>query len=348
MIMKTKNYILKLIQTKEEIRASEVIKALKITRQTAAQHFRELIAQKKLIKIGSTRNAKYAAYDKKKFFSNEIPAFTHRYLIKGLEEDRVFQQAALKMVFSKVLSSNAYGILNYAFTEMLNNAIDHSGSKKVLVQFEYVGSQIIFAVIDKGIGVFENVMRKFKLKNHYEAVEHLLKGKQTTDPKRHSGQGIFFTSKISDRFILESGRVRLTIDNDKTKDVFLKNVKLRKGTRVDFILSKSSKKDLKRLFDSYSGDDYEFNKTEITVHLSEKESEHMSRSQAKRILFGLDAFKIIILNFRKVKEVGQAFADEIFRVYKNAHPDIELKPVHMSPAVEFMVMRTFQKPYNKK
>ena len=37
--------------------------------------------------------------------------------------------------------------------------------------------------------------------------------------------------------------------------------------------------------------------------------------------------------------VGQAFADEIFRVFKNKHPEISIDPVNMQEAVRFMIGR---------
>jgi len=41
--------------------------------------------------------------------------------------------------------------------------------------------------------------------------------------------------------------------------------------------------------------------------------------------------------------VGQAFADEIFRVFQNRHPEIEIKPLNMVEPVEFMIKKV-EKP----
>jgi len=43
---------------------------------------------------------------------------------------------------------------------------------------------------------------------------------------------------------------------------------------------------------------------------------HVSRSQAKRLLMGLEKFNTIILDFKGVVSVGQAFVDQVFRVSK--------------------------------
>jgi anti-sigma regulatory factor (Ser/Thr protein kinase) len=262
--------------------------------------------------------------------------FTGRYTLKGLEEDLVFREIDLRMGLAKKLSPAARKIVSYAFSEMLNNAIDHSHSRKGSVRLSY-GGQVDFEIIDRGIGVFESVRRKFKLKNHFEAAEHLLKGKQTTFPERHSGRGIFFTSKIADCFSLESGRLALTIDN-RVHDVILKDSRPLKGTRVTFSLSRQSRKDLKALFDEYSDSEFEFDRTRLRVRLSE-EDDIVSRSQARRILFGIEKFKRIVLDFKKVKGIGQGFADEVFRVFQSLHPDIVIEAVNTSPSVDFMIRR---------
>ena len=68
-----------------------------------------------------------------------------------------------------------------------------------------------------------------------------------------------------------------------------------------------------------------------------------SRSKARQVLTGLEKFKTVILDFDKVPTVGQAFADEIFRVFKTKHPDIIIKPINMNETVAFMVGRV-EKP----
>ena len=37
--------------------------------------------------------------------------------------------------------------------------------------------------------------------------------------------------------------------------------------------------------------------------------------------------------------IGQAFADEIFRVFNTEHPEIELEPINMPESVKLMVER---------
>ena len=65
----------------------------------------------------------------------------------------------------------------------------------------------------------------------------------------------------------------------------------------------------------------------------------MSRSQARRLVSGLERFREVVLDFRGVELVGQGFADEVFRVWARQHPEVALIPTAMNEAVAFMVER---------
>jgi hypothetical protein len=119
--------------------------------------------------------------------------------------------------------------------------------------------------------------------------------------------------------------------------------KIKRGTRVTFTLATTSSRHLDDVFKKYANlvdeGSFGFDKTEIRVKLYATAGVHISRSQARRILSGLEKFQIILLDFDQVPIVGQAFVDEIYRVFKNAHPNIHIKEENMSEGVRFMVER---------
>jgi len=337
--MKTKRFILDHLRKHGVIRTRDIVRALHISRQTAHQHLQELILARKLVKEGSTLSARYRPFSKDGEKEKSPSLFSGVRKIPGLEEDRVYDEADLRLRLPGQLSTEALKIARYAFTEMLNNAISHSKAAEVKFQLSVGQGEFRFSIQDRGVGVFESIRKKFRLKDSFEAAEHLLKGKQTTDPQHHSGQGIFFTSKIADRFVLSSQKQRLITDAGR-QDVFLEELrKPLRGTLVEFVLKQRTRKSLRGLFEEYSDEDYEFHKTRVTVRLSAQQGGLVSRSEAKRILFGLEKFKQIVLDFSRVKGLGQGFADEVFRVFQKAHPQIRIEPVHMAPTVEFMVKR---------
>ncbi len=320
-----------------EFKSKDLAKHFKVSRQTAARWISELLDQEKLYKTGSTRSASYSHKKPSLSQQNNTPAsYVLNKVTKNLEEDQVWNELATRANIKALVSKNSFQILSYAFTEMLNNAIDHSKSPKVEIELKISAKNVCFEIKDFGIGIFKKIKQDFKLKNEWEAIEHLLKGKQTSAPEAHSGQGIFFTSKIADTFSIRSEKIRLVIT---PKDTFTGEVKKTKGTLVTFTVSRQSRKKLSHLFKEFSDEDFEFTKGQLKVKMSQFEG-LLSRSQAKRLLIGLENYNVIDFDFSDVKEIGQAFADQIFRIYKSNNPKKTLMYTNANEAVAFMIERS--------
>lgn len=320
------------------LQSRDVAEKLHISRQYAQRILKELVSQGLLIKLGSTRAA---AYVLPRYADQVKWKYDKRFHNQNLAEHSVLEDIESRPQFSQSLSENLRSIFEYAFSEMLNNAIEHSQSENIHVRVEKRAENLVFFVDDFGIGVFRNIMQKRKLQSALEAIQDLLKGKTTTQPRAHSGEGIFFTSKVADVFSLESFGKKLIINNI-VGDIFIEEVKPSKqGTKVFFQIACNSQKHLNDIFKAYQTDptEYAFDKTEIQVKLYTLGTVHVSRSQARRVLANLEKFKSIILDFDKVPTIGQAFADEIFRVFKNKHPDIHIIPTNMNETVRFWVER---------
>ena len=104
-------------------------------------------------------------------------------------------------------------------------------------------------------------------------------------------------------------------------------------------ITNTASRTTREVFDRFtSGEDYGFTKTTIPVRLAKYGDEQLiSRSQAKRLLARIDRFKVVLLEFDGVDMIGQAFADEVFRVFTHAHPDMELYAVGANPAVQHVI-----------
>lgn len=342
--MTNKDKILNLIEQRGKITAREITQAIDVSRQYVNLVISALIADGKAVKLGGTRGAFYVS----KAYIAEHPDIVpdtvrKKYVNKSLEEHQVFLEIEDKLPQLKELLENIRSIFAFAFSEMFNNAIEHSGSKVISVEITLRNGFLSFIVNDSGVGVFRNVMKKRNLKSEIEAIQDLLKGKTTTMPRTHSGEGIFFTSKAGDAFTLDSFGHILAINN-LTRDISVRHAAaIKRGTRVVFKIKTDSDRHLNDIFKKYTNinkdSDYGFNKTEIWVKLFTSGGVHISRSQARRILEGLEKFKVILLDYENVPLVGQAFADEIYRVFQNKHPDIVIQEENMSEGVKFMVER---------
>jgi anti-sigma regulatory factor (Ser/Thr protein kinase)/uncharacterized protein (DUF1330 family) len=340
--MTNKQKILNILSKKGKVTSSELTRNIGVSRQYVNIVISELIEDKEVVKIGGTRNAFYVS---KKYIAEHPDILPNRinrtFRNHKLEEHKALIEIEKKFPRIATLPENVKSIFTFGFSEMFNNAIEHSGSKVIKIEVAVRDNKLSFIVDDSGVGVFRNIMKKRKLKSEMQAIQDLLKGKTTTMPKSHSGEGIFFTSKSADVFILNSFGNELTVTNNGPK---VSNTNLKKrGTRVIFEISIDSKLHLNDVFKKYTNlnenSDYGFDKTEIRINLYAMGGVYISRSQARRILSGLEKFKTILLDFEAVSVIGQAFADEIYRVFQNSYPHIEIKEVNMSEGVRFMVNR---------
>lgn len=236
----------------------------------------------------------------------------------------------------KDLPENVYRIWEYAFSEMINNVVDHSAAENlsILVEQNYLNTSVF--IIDNGIGIFNKIREHFSLPGIEEAICELFKGKLTTDSSNHSGEGIFFSSKMMDKFfIYSSGRIftMSKYNNDEIFDIDLGESF--SGTAVYMSLSNFSQRHAADVFDQYASVDGGFTKTRIPLK-SIFDTAPISRSQAKRVCNRLDSFLEVEIDFDGLDWIGQGFAHQMFVVYQNAHPDIKLIPTNMSENVQKM------------
>jgi len=332
--MTTKNRMIEFLKKRVLATATELAEATGVSRQAASRHLRDLIATGIVVKEGVTKGASFRLA--KKTEKRQELSVQKKLSLQGLEEDVVFRDFAVMLNLQRILSKPAFETVNYAFTEILNNAIDHSQSNQCLVRIKVGIHDLHFQVRDYGIGVFNSIFTKFDLRDENSAVGELLKGKVTTMSERHSGEGIFFTSKAADKFVLQSNRISLAFDT-KRSDVQLGAIRLLKGTDASFTLSLRSQRKLDALFQEYAPEEfnYSFERTRASVRLFEKDC--VSRSAAKRLVSRLQAFKVVVLDFKGVASLGQAFADEVFRVFMRAHPEVKLELENLPPALIPMV-----------
>jgi anti-sigma regulatory factor (Ser/Thr protein kinase) len=226
----------------------------------------------------------------------------------------------------------------YAFTEMLNNAIDHSDSNTVTITWWVTTDQWSFEIRDYGVGAYPKLREGLHLASDFEAVQELSKGRRTTDRTRHTGEGIFFTSKAVDIFRLTSSGIRWTVDNLR-RDVALGVALEASGTSVICQLDPQTNRSLADVFREFTSD-HAFVRTRPVVKLFAIGTSFVSRSEARRLLDGLDGdFDTVEVDFTGVADVGQGFVDELLRVWPTAHPGHAVIPINMNTAVDFMIQR---------
>jgi hypothetical protein len=329
---KVRHFILKGIGAHDVDVIGAAMKKFAISRQAVNKHISRLKEQGVISVGGSARRPEYSLC--------EVVTREFVYPLRpGLAEDVVWTRDVRPAI--EPLPSNVLSIWHYAFTEMFNNAIDHSGGAEIVVRVGQTAMDTVIHVYDDGIGIFRKIQGELDLIDERLAIFELAKGKLTTDPDNHTGQGIFFTSRMMDQFSIMSGGLYFDHDRAQAHDWLVEHIRSGSGTSVFMTLGNHTTRTTRKVFDAFSGgDDYAFNKTIVPLRLAKFGSgELVSRSQAKRVLARVHLFSTVIFDFKDVEEIGQAFADQIFRVYANEHPDILLVPLNMRKQVEEMVER---------
>ena len=317
--------------------AKHIAAIFSISPQAVNNHIKRLETEGWLKSSGTSKG--------KRYFLGDLREYTSLFpLTEDFTEDSVWRNY-YAFIFDG-LPENIVDICHYGFTEMVNNVIDHSGGDQVYLSAVRDKEKIVIIVIDDGEGIFRKIKRLCNLSDERQALFELSKGKLTTDPENHTGEGIFFTSRVFDEFEIESCGIRFRHDDSFDFDFILESPISRDkdGTTVYMLIRLDSIRQIQAVFDDYAGpDEFQFNKTVIPVRLAQYGNEKLvSRSQAKRLLARVERFHYVIFDFEGVSAIGQAFADEIFRVYAQAHPEITLLPDKMEPNVNKMVSRAIE------
>lgn len=322
--------IARLFSARTHITSSEVAAAAGVTRQAAHYHLRRMVESGLLVAEGARRSSRYRLKAQ----------HSSTYALPGLSENDVWsdQRSALGKIDPDILDTpNLMKILTFAFTEMVNNAIDHSKGTIVDIRWFLEHDEVAFEIDDDGIGAFASIRQSRGLKDNYQAIGELSKGKQTTDPAHHSGLGIFFTSRMVRRFSISANELVWTVDNEIDDFAIGFLDKPRIGTLVRCDTRRDTPVTPMEVYEELSDPvSQRFNRTTIKVALF-REGDFVSRTEAKLIGARLEGFEVIELDFTGIDQIGQGFADELFRVWVSDHPTSRLVPLNANPAVMAMI-----------
>lgn len=302
------------------------------SRQAVHKHLQRLVEEGAVVVSGQTRNKRYELAP--------LASWSGQYALgKTLAEDVVWRNDISPLL--GMLPENVLSIWHYGFTEMFNNVIDHSGARHAIVTLTKTAAATTVDIYDDGVGIFKKIQAALGLADERHAVLELAKGKFTTDPANHSGEGIFFSSRMFDRFVIASGEVYFSHEFDQKEDWILQASSARGGTLVRMTLHNHTARTVRKVFDKFTSDEeYGFTKTVVPVKLMRYGDDNLvSRSQAKRLLGRFDRFRVVVLDFAGVASIGQAFADEVFRVFRAKHPEVEVVPIHASSEIKRMISR---------
>ncbi|MES2715878.1 MAG: ATP-binding protein [Pseudomonadota bacterium] len=260
-----------------------------------------------------------------------------QYGLAGLHEDTPWAQDFLPCL---ALPDHIAQMAQHAFTELLNNAIEHSGGSSVTVSMRQTPQQLQLLVSDNGRGIFDAIGQTYQITDPAQAMLELAKGKLSTCPDGHSGRGLFFTARLADIIDLHANAQAFQQRDWQREQWHRTRPASRQGSAVYVAFSLDTERRLDDVLRRYSldGQGYGFERTVVPLQLATGPQRALaSRAQARRVALRLQRFRRVELDFDGLAEVGHGFADELLRVFQHQHPEVELVPVNMAPRVAAMV-----------
>ena len=322
-----------LFASHETITSGQVARAAGASRQAAHYQLKELERKGDIIHEGAGRGGRYRRRAQRQT----------SYPLHDLDENEVWgeESSALQQMDLVVFDNpKVRPILNFVFTEMVNNAIDHSEGNTLTVRWFVNSNMIAFEVEDDGVGAFRKMRESRSLESDFDAIGEIAKGKQTSAPVQHSGLGIYFSSRMVSEFVLTSGHLTWTVDNRRDDEAIGWLDDERIGTRVRCEVDATTTNTPQEAFDTLTDPDaIGSNKTKIRISLFEGGG-FVSRAEAKKLGSHLESFGMVELDFEGIEGVGQGFVDELFRVWHNNHPQTRLVPVRANRSILSMIAVT--------
>ena len=306
---------------------------------TSVKRYLQEIVDSGAVRKAEERNCGYC-------LAEQIFSYTVSLAEKRAAEDELY--ASYIVGHLDHCNEKARRIWQYTCAEILNNAIEHAQGNKLYIEVRTNMFYVAIVVVDDGIGTFHTLLTYMKAHGWEdpgieEALVELYKGKITSREENHSGEGIFFSGKMLDEFALWSDNCIYKYGAGKNPETIQSHLlsyasRMEKvGTMVLMRLENETERNIEEVFNMYTDIDEGFVKTKIPVKEACINGEPVARSQARRICNRLETFKEVILDFQNVEFMGQGFADEIFRVFAIAHPQVVLHPVNMLPVVARMI-----------
>lgn len=264
------------------------------------------------------------------------------YALEGLLEDQPWRLDFAPMF---ELPVQVKRMARHAFTELVNNAIDHSGGTQVTVSMRQTPQQLQLLVSDDGCGLFQRVEASFAIDDPALAMLEIAKGRLTSQPERHCGQGLVATCRLADVFDVRANAARFqrrawggTRWHGLPAASALAE---RPGTTVYMAISLDTTRTLQgvlaELAGSEAGGTFERTSVPLNLLLAGDEAALASRAEAKRVAARLTSFRRAEIDFGGINEIGHAFAHELFSVFRRSHPEVELVPVAAAPRVAAMI-----------
>lgn len=307
---------------------AHLMQRLSVSRRSASHVLRRLAQLQWLTGIDGGRRKTYRP--------GPMRQVVRRYPLQGLQEDLPWR---VDFAPCFELPAHVHRMVQHAFTELLNNAIDHSGGAQVTVSVRQTPQQVQLLISDDGCGLFKRIADTFEVADPSLAMLELSKGKLTTAPDAHSGRGLYFTARLADVLDVHANHAAFQRRAWDGQRWHAARAMPRGGTSVYMAIAMDTQRTLDQVLraSSVAEGGYTFDTTHVPLSLISAGTALASRAEARRATSRLTQFRRAELDFTGIADVGHGFADEVFRVFSRANPAVQLVPLGMNAQVAAMV-----------
>jgi len=307
---------------------AHVMQRLAISRSAANNLLKKLVAGQWLVNQGTARRPHHQP--------GALRQVVQPYALEGLLEDLPWRRDFAPYF---VLPTEVRRMAQHAFTELVNNAVEHSDGKTVTVSMRQTPLHMQLLVSDDGCGVFNRIAQSFAITDPTLALFEISKGKLTSAPDRHSGHGLFYSSRLADVFDLHANSAAFQYRGWGGRSWHATRSAPHTGTSIYLAIALDTTRTLDEVLRAQSdgGYGYGFERTRVPLRLLSVDDALASRADAKRVAARLTQFSTAEIDFTGVERVGHSFADELFRVFSRDNPQLQIVPLGMNPQVAQMV-----------
>ena len=305
-----------------------LMQRLGLSRRRAGHVLRKLVQLQWLTETTTRRDKTYRP--------GPMRQVVRHYALAGLQEDLPWRTDFAPRFD---LPARVHRMVQHAFAELLNNAIEHSSGQHATVSMRQTPQQVQLLVSDDGCGLFKRLEDSFDLADPKLAMLELSKGRLSSAPNAHCGRGLYFTARLADVLDVHANHAafqRRAWDGPRWHEA---RAVPRSGTSVYMAIMLDTQRTLDEVMRgaSVAEGGYAFDSTLVPLSLISEGAALAGRAEARRAASRLVQFRRAELDFTGIADIGHGFADELFRVFGRANPGLELVPLGMSARVAAVV-----------
>jgi len=314
--------------------ARRAAQAYGITRQAVNRHLQALVEEGLLASEGQTRAKTYRL--------RAVQGFEKRLRVTPVIQDaRLWREYVEPLVAP--LPENVREVCRLGFAAAVENVIDHARAARITVSGHVTASAVALTVADDGRGIFAHLVDALALEDADHAIFELAKGGLTTDPERRAGASLFYAARLMDALRIQSADTALVVEDCGDRWRIERNEAPTTGTTVTMTARRRSGVRASEVLETFATarETRALERAHVPVALLAKSGEALvARAQAHRLLSRLERCSEAVLDFRGVEAIGPAFADEVFRAFRAAHPRVNLVTLNASAGIRHLIRQS--------